>query len=114
VSVRRQGIRNGKAIDTTTFYMTSEPLSAWCLAQIIRNHRQRANPLPWTKDVVPNEDDGDWADPHAAVNLAVIRNISFNWLVMNGFKSISEGISTMGDNILALCKTSSFGDKAYS
>lgn len=114
VSVHRQGIRNGKAIDTTTFYMTSEPLSAWCLAQIIRNHRKIENTLHWTKDVVPNENDCGLADPHAAVNMAVIRNISFNWLVMNGFKSISEGISTMGDNILALWKAIAFGDKAYS
>ncbi|NJO14355.1 MAG: hypothetical protein HC877_00980 [Thioploca sp.] len=47
--------------------MTSEPLSAWGLAQIIRNHRQIENPLHWTKDVGPNEADCGWAAPHAAI-----------------------------------------------
>ena len=42
-SVRRQGVRDGKEIDTTTFYVSSEPLSAWRFAQIIRNHRKIEN-----------------------------------------------------------------------
>jgi predicted transposase YbfD/YdcC len=112
VSVRRQGRRDGKAIDTTTFYLTSKPLSAGCLAQIIRHHRKIETPLHWPKDVVPNEEACGLVNPQAAINLAVIRNIRFNWLVMNGFKSISEGISAMGDNILALWKIISCGDQA--
>lgn len=99
ISVRRQGIRDGKEFDTTTFYISSEKKSAWSFAQAIRGHRKIENTLHWTKDVVQNEDNCGLAKPQAAINMAVIRDISFNLLVMNGFKSISQGISAMGDNI---------------
>jgi predicted transposase YbfD/YdcC len=48
--------------------------------------------LHWTKDVVQNEDNCSLVKPEAAVNMGVMRDISFNLLVMNGFKSISDGI----------------------
>ena len=52
--------------------------------------------------MVQNEEDYGWADTHAT---AIIRNISFNLLVMNGFKSIFAGISNREDNILAFSET---------
>lgn len=104
-SVRRQGMRDGKFFDTTTYYITSEPMSAWCLAQRIRAHRKIENTLHWTKDVVLNEDECGLTDSQSAANMAIIRNISFNLLVMAGYQSISQGISAMGEKIKTLWKT---------
>lgn len=99
ISVRRWGERDGEAFDHTTYYITSEPCSAWWLAQRIRGHRRIENTLHWTKDVVLNEDDCGLIDSQAATNLAVVRNISFNLLVMAGYRSLSEGIGAMGERI---------------
>lgn len=49
--------------------------------------------------MVWHEDDGGLVNSQAAANLAVIRNISFNLLVMAGYRSISEGISAMGEQV---------------
>ena len=99
ISVRRQGERNGKPFDQTTYYITSEPLSAWRLAQCVRGHRKIENTLHWTKDVVLQEDNCGLVDSQAAANMALIRNMSFNLLVMAGYRSISEGISAMGEQV---------------
>ena len=99
ISVRRWGKRNGEAFDSTTDYITSETMSAWRLAQRIRGHRKIENTLHWTKDVVLNEDQCGLADSQAAGNLALVRNISFNLLVMAGYSSITQGIDAMGDQI---------------
>lgn len=99
ISVRRHGERAGKAFDHTTYYITSEPMSAWCLAQRIRGHRKIENTLHWTKDVVLAEDDCGLVDSQSATNLALVRNIGFNLLVMAGYRSLSEGIGAMGAQI---------------
>ena len=113
ISVRRQGIRNDKKFDTTTFYISSETQSAWSFAKGIRGHRKIENTLHWTKDVVQNEDDCGLVKPQAVINMAVMRNISFNLLVMNGFKSISEGIGAMGESIKTMWGMIT-GKKAYA
>lgn len=102
ISVRRWGERHGQGVDHTTYYITSEPKSAWWLAQRIRGHRRIENTLHWTKDVVLNEDACGLVDSQAAVNLALMRNLSFNLLVMAGYRSLSEGIGAMGERIGAL------------
>ena len=99
ISVRRCGIRDGKPFDTTTFYISSEVMSAWRFAKRIRHHRLIENTLHWTKDVVLHEDTCGLKKTPSAVNMAVVRNIGFNLLVMDGYRSISEGISAMGENI---------------
>jgi len=114
ISVRRQGIRDGKPFDHTTFYISSTTQSAWRFAQVIRGHRKIENTLHWVKDVVQNEDGCGLVKPKAAVNMAVVRNISFNLLVMNGLKSISEGISAMGENIKTMWGMIFACKKAYA
>lgn len=99
ISVRRWGQREGKTFDHTTYYISSEPRSAWWLAQRLRGHRRIENTLHWTKDVVLHEDDCGLVDSQAATTLALIRNISFNLLVMAGYRSISDGIDAMGEQI---------------
>jgi predicted transposase YbfD/YdcC len=74
ISVRRRGIRDGKEFDTETFYITSEILSAWCFAQMIRYHRKIENTLHWTKDVVLNEDNCGLVNSQQAANMAVMRD----------------------------------------
>ena len=113
ISIRRQGVRDGKEFDTLTFYISSETQSAWSFAQKIRGHRKIENNLHWTKDVILNEDNCGLVDAQAAVNMAVIRNISFNILIMNGFKSISEGISAIGENVKTMWGMIT-GKKAYT
>jgi predicted transposase YbfD/YdcC len=104
VSVRRQGIRNKKYFDSTTYYITSEMLSSYRLAGLVRGHLCYENNLHWTKDVVLNEDNCGIRGPHMAAILGIFRDIAFNLLQMNGFKSITEGISAMGQNIERLWK----------
>lgn len=99
ISVRRYGIRNGKAFDMTTFYISSADRSSLLFAKSVRGHRKIENTLHWVKDVIQNEDGCGLVDHQAAINMAVMRNISFNLLVMEGFKSISDGISTMNGQI---------------
>ncbi len=99
ITVRRQGERAGQAFDSTTYYITSETMSAWRLAQRVRGHRKIENTLHWTKDVVLNEDGCGLVGSQPAANLALIRNMSFNLLVMMGYRSISEGMSAMGEHI---------------
>lgn len=102
ISVRRQGERAGKPFDSTTYYITSESMSAWCLAQRVRGHRKIENTLHWTKDVVLNEDDCGLVVSQSATNMALIRNMSMNLLVMAGYRSLSEGLDAMGANIAKL------------
>ena len=104
VSVRRHGIRDNKYFDSTTYYITSEILSSYCLAGFIRGHRRIENNLHWTKDVILNEDNCGIREPHPAAILGILRNIAFNILQMNGFKSLTEGISAMGENVERLWK----------
>jgi hypothetical protein len=49
--------------------------------------------------MVQNEDNYGLVKPEAAVNMGVMRDISFNLLVINGFKSISDGISAMSEKV---------------
>ena len=102
VSVRRRGERDGQAFDHTTYYITSEPMSAWRLAQRIRRHRKIENTLHWSKDVVLNEDDCGLLSSQSATNMALIRNMGMNLLVMAGYCSLSEGLDAMGMQIAKL------------
>ena len=99
ISVRRHGIRNNKPFDSLTYHITSETLSSYRLAGLVRGHRRIENNLHWTKDVILNEDNCGIREPHPAAILGIFRDIAFNLLQMNGFKSITEGISAMGENI---------------
>ena len=104
ISVKRHGIRNKKYFDSTTYYITSEPLSSYRLAGFVRGHRRIENNLHWTKDVILNEDNCGIREPHSAAILGIFRNIAFNLLQMNGFKSITEGICAMNSNVERLWK----------
>ena len=77
-------------------------MSAWCLAQRVRGHRKIENTLHWSKDVVLNEDDCGLVDSQSATNMAVIRDMRLNLLVMSGFRSLSEGLDAMGAHIETL------------
>ena len=50
------------------------------------------------------EDDCGLIESQSAANMAVLRNINFNLLVMAGYQSISEGIGGMGAKIGKLWK----------
>lgn len=99
VSVNRRGKRDGKEFETTTHYITSENESAYRLAKAVRGHRLIENTLHWTKDVILNEDGCGIAEPHQAATLNILRNIGFNLLTMEGFKSITDGVSALGESI---------------
>jgi len=99
IEVRRQGWRNGKELNTITYYISSESASAWRFAKWIRGHRKIENNLHWTKDVVLKEDGCGLVDSQAASNGGIIRSMIFNLLVMAGYHSISEGISAMGEKV---------------
>lgn len=102
ITVHRRSVRNGKAFDSVTFYISSEILSAWRFAQLIRYHRKIENSLHWTKDVILNEDNCGLVNSQQAANMAVIRNICFNLQVMSGYQSMSDAISASGENISIL------------
>jgi predicted transposase YbfD/YdcC len=104
ISVRRYGIRHKKYFDSITYYITSEILSAYAKAGFVRGHRRIENNLHWTKDVILNEDNCGILEPHSAAILGIFRNIAFNLLQMNGFKSITEGICAMSSNVKRLWK----------
>ena len=102
IRVRRQGLRDGKKLETVTYYISSESASAWRFSKWVRGHRKIENSLHWTKDVVLREDSCGLVDSQAAANGGVIRSIIFNLLVMAGYQSISEGISAMGEKVAVL------------
>lgn len=99
ISVNRQGQRKGKIINTTTYYITSETSRAYTLAHTIRGHRRIENNLHWVKDVIFNEDNCEIHHPQLAATLGIFRDISFNCFLMNGFRSITEGIQTVAGKV---------------
>lgn len=95
ISVNRPGQRKNQTINTTTYYITSESRGAYALANAIRGHRRIENNLHWVKDVIFNEDNCGIRHPQLAATLGVFRDMSFNLLIMNGFRSMTEGIQTV-------------------
>jgi len=102
IRVERQGIRYGKSFKSVTYYISSAVLSARRFAQLIRYHRKIENSLHWAKDVILQEDRCGLVKPQQAFNMAILRDISFNLHVMKGYKSLSAGISAMGEKITRL------------
>jgi len=99
ISVNRQGMRKGKAINTTTYYITSESSGSYALASAIRGHRRIENNLHWVKDVILKEDECGIRACSSAATLGVFRDMSLNLLVQSGFKSITAGIEAMRGQI---------------
>lgn len=99
ISVNRQGTREGKTINTTTYYITSEMSRGYALASAIRGHRQIENNLHWVKDVILKEDKCGIRQPQRAATLGVFRDMSFNLLIMNKFRSITAGIQALAGNV---------------
>ena len=99
VTVRRQGERDGKAFNTITCYISSVDGKAYRHASLIRGHRRIENNLHWVKDVVMNEDDCGIEEPKPAATLGIFRDIAFNLLVFQGYRSISTGMNAMGERV---------------
>jgi hypothetical protein len=51
-----------------------------------------------------NRDNCGIREPHPAAILGILRDIAFNFRFRSGFKSITEGISAMGENVQRLWK----------
>jgi len=75
ISVTRQGTRQGKEINTTTYYITSESSGSYALANAIRGHRRIENNLHWVKDVILKEDECGIRDCSSAATLGVFRDL---------------------------------------
>ena len=97
--ITRTTTRKGKTSQTNTYYIISGNHSAYKLSTVAKEHRKIENKLHWVKDVIYNEDNCLSKDANQAANLSTLRSISFNLLVKQGFKSITEGIAQMGENI---------------
>ena len=60
------------------------------------------NSLHWIKDVILNEDKCQIVQTQQAATLGIMRNMGFNLIKMEGNRSISEGISQIGQNVSKL------------
>lgn len=89
IVVERQGTRSGKPFAERQYYISSASLSAAAFHSIIRGHWGIENHLHWVKDVVLGEDRAPHAQPDAAVNWSILRNLFIHLAGSLGFTSMT-------------------------
>jgi predicted transposase YbfD/YdcC len=90
IQVERIGIREGKPLQQTNYYISSLVTSAATFAQGIRQHWGIENSLHWVKDVIFGEDTAPFRDYNAATNWSLVRTIAINIARMSGYSSLTK------------------------
>lgn len=99
VQVERIGMRQGKAYQQTSYYISSLAASAAQFAQLIRGHWGIENRLHWVKDVVFQEDSLPLRHHNAARNWSLLRNIVINLARQHGYDSLTKAERFFSHNI---------------
>ena len=91
--------RCGK-LETQSYYISSECVSAYMFGKWIQGHRQ--NNLHWVKDVILKEDSCEIRNPQSALVMGILRNIGLNLLRGSGISSVTEGMMKMRTGVESL------------
>lgn len=102
IRVERTGVRAGKPVAETAFYISSCTDDATGFAARIRGHWQIENRLHWVKDVVFGEDKTPLCAGHALVNLAILRTMVINLFRQHGFCSMTQAIRHVAHDVYRL------------
>ena len=99
IAVRSQGIRDGRPVDETRYYVTSLRTSAKALLRLVRNRWSIENSWHWVRDVTLREDAHRYRETNGVQIVAMLRTMAINSLRLNGIWSVTEGISDLAHDI---------------
>jgi predicted transposase YbfD/YdcC len=102
IAVRSQGIRDGRPIDETRYYVTSLRTSAKVLLRLVRNRWSIENSWHWVRDVALREEALRYREANGVQIVAMLRTMAINSLRLRGFWSITEGIDALAHDIKGL------------
>lgn len=102
IRVERTGLRAGRPVAETVFYMSSCNDEAAQFARRIRGHWHIENRLHWVKDVVFHEDKTPLCAGHALVNVAILRTMVLNLFRQRGFGSMTQAIRHVAHDLQRL------------
>jgi predicted transposase YbfD/YdcC len=110
IAVRSKGIRDGKRIDETRYYVTSLRTGAVALLRHVRDRWSIENSWHWPRDTQLREDAHryrvDEVFSAGVANgvqiMATLRSLAMNALRLDGFWSITEGLATLSHDIRGL------------
>ena len=102
IAVRSQGIRDGRPVDETRYYVTSLRTSAKALLRQVRNRWSIENSWHWVCDVTLREDAHRYRETNGVQIVAMLRTMAINSLRLNGIWSVTEGIAALAHDIKGL------------
>lgn len=102
IAVRSKGIRSGKPIDETRYYVTSLRTGAQSLLQHVRDRWSIENSWHWPRDTQLREDNHRYREPNGVQIMATLRSLAMNALRLDGFWSITEGLAALSHDIRGL------------
>jgi predicted transposase YbfD/YdcC len=102
ISVRSQGIREGRTVDETRYYATSLRTSADALLRHVRQRWSIENSWHWPRDTRLREDAHRYREGNGVQILATLRSLAINALRLDGIWSITEGIAALAHDIKGL------------
>jgi hypothetical protein len=102
IAVRSKGIRDGKRIDETRYYVTSLRTGAVALLRHVRDRWSIENSWHWPRDTQLREDAHRYREPNGVQILATLRSLAMNALRLDGFWSITEGLAALSHDIRGL------------
>ncbi len=102
IAVRSQGIRDGRPVDETRYYVTSLRTSAKALLRLVRNRWSIENSWHWVRDVTLSEDTHRYRETNGVQIVAMLRSMAINSLRLQGIWSVTEGIAALAHDIKGL------------
>ena len=104
IAVRSQGVRDGRRVDETRYYVTSLRTSAKALLRLVRNRWSIENSWHWVRDVTLREDAHRYRETNGVQIIAMLRTMAINSLRLNGIWSVTEGIAALAHDIKGLLR----------
>ena len=102
IAVRSQGIRDGKGVDETRYYVTSLRTGADALLRHVRQRWSIENSWHWVRDTRLREDAHHYREENGVQILATLRSLAINALRLDGIWSITQGIASLAHDIRGL------------
>jgi hypothetical protein len=100
--VRSQGVRDGRRVDETRYYVTSLRTSAKALLRLVRNRWSIENYWHWVRDVTLREDAHRYRETNGVQIVAMLCTMVINSLRLNGIWSVTEGVAALAHDIKGL------------
>ncbi len=102
IAVRSEGVRDGRPVDETRYYVTSLRTSAKALLRQVRNRWSIENSWHWVRDVALREDAHRYREANGVQIVAMLRTMAINSLRLNGIWSVTKGIAALAHDFKGL------------